>query len=164
MQKPGDSPPPGREALAPSTIAGWFAPERAALIPMLTEMQRVYGYLSDDCLAAAAGHAALGMEEIRNAVTFYPHLRFTPPARHLVRLCQGTACHVRGAPALRESVEAQLGIATGSVTPDGLFALEPAACLGCCSLAPVLAVGATVYGHMDAARVREVLGWFRAPA
>lgn len=151
------SPASGQAPHTPAQIAAQYAPNRASLIPLLTEMQRVYGFLSEECLSAAAAHASIGIAEIRAAVTFYPHLRFTPPARHLVRVCQGTACQLRGAAALRDTVESILGVPMGGVTPDGAFALEPAACFGCCAAAPALAVGATVHGPVDAARARALL-------
>jgi NADH-quinone oxidoreductase subunit E len=89
--------------------------------------------------------------------TFYSQFRFKPVGKYLILLCKGTACHVNGADAVAAAIKDELGIGDGETTADGLFSLKTVACLGCCSLSPVMMINETTYGSLTPARTREIL-------
>ncbi|HEY9076202.1 MAG TPA: NAD(P)H-dependent oxidoreductase subunit E [Anaerolineaceae bacterium] len=131
--------------------------EESDLIPLLQRIQRQQGYLSEESIANAARFLRVSENEIYGVASFYAQFRFSQPGRHSLKLCLGTACHVRGGAFLAEEIERRLGIHAGQTTPDGRFDYHPVACLGCCALAPVLQVDDTIYGRMNFARLQEVL-------
>ena len=113
-----------------------------SLITVLQEIQDIYGYLPEDALCHAA-HC--------------PGDRFTPVVRYFIMLCQGTACHVNGSEMIEKAVFETLGIHNGETTPDGLFTLKTVACLGCCSLSPVMMINSETYGSLTPQRVKEII-------
>jgi NADH-quinone oxidoreductase subunit E len=131
--------------------------ERGALIPLLQDIQETLGYVSPESLRAASRHLNLPESSVYGVVTFYSQFHLTPQGKHIVKVCQGTACHVRGSDDIVKAVQAALGIAPGETTEDFEFSLERVACFGSCALAPVLVIDDTVYGNMTPERAVDIL-------
>lgn len=138
-------------ALAP------FSPERENLIPILQEVQDRLGHLPPEALRMVAEHLDLSENDVFGVSTFYAQFRFHPPGRHRVKVCQGTACHVRGSGQILDSIVRKLGVLAGETTEDGLFSLERVACFGSCALAPVVVLDDTVYGRMSARKTEKLI-------
>jgi NADH-quinone oxidoreductase subunit E len=134
-----------------------FREQEGALIPVLQEVQGIYGYLSEEVLDHISRELKIPLSRIYGVVTFYAQFYLTPRGRHTVRVCRGTACHVRGGKNIRKSVRQFLGIEENDTTPDYKFTFETVACLGACALAPVLLVDKTYYGKLTPGRVEKVL-------
>jgi NADH-quinone oxidoreductase subunit E len=128
-----------------------------ALIPILQETQEIYGYLPEGVLAYITQKLKIPLSKVYGVVTFYAQFYLTPRGRHTVRVCRGTACHVRGGKNVRKSVEQILGIEENETTPDAKFTFETVACLGACALAPVLLVDKSYFGKLTPAKVEQVL-------
>ncbi len=134
-------------------------PEKA--IPLLQEIQRRHGYLPEAVVEAVAEEAGIPLSNLYGVATFYSQFRFTPSGRHLIKVCKGTACHVAGSEMLFSVICEELGLAGAGTTADRLFTLESVACLGCCSLAPVIMIGEKVYGKVSSAKIRKILKRYR---
>jgi len=133
-----------------------------ALIPALQAAQRAYGYLPGSVLARVAEHVRAPRSRAYGVATFYAQFSLTPRGQHIVRACRGTACHVAGVSEVIEALEQTLGIRDGGTTNDRLFTLETVACLGTCSLAPVMLIGETYYGRLTPAQVGPILEKYRS--
>lgn len=131
--------------------------QEGALIPVLQEAQEIYGYLSEEVLAAIGKRLHIPLSRIFGVVTFYAQFYTTPRGRYTVRVCRGTACHVRGGKYVLKAVQQALGIGEGETTPDFKFTFETVACLGACALSPVLLVNKNYYGKLTPAKVEQVL-------
>lgn len=131
--------------------------ERRYLIPALQRVQEEHGFLPEDQIELVARHFRMSKNEVFGVASFYALFRFSKPGKHSIRVCLGTACHVRGGPRILEAVEQKLGVKTGETTPDYKFSLERVACFGSCALGPVMVVDKTVYGRMDTNKARKVL-------
>ena len=127
------------------------------LIPIIQDAQDAIGYLPEDVLRDVADHLNVPEAEVYGVVTFYAQFHLEPQGRHRVRVCRGTACHVRGSGRIRRLVERKLGVAEGETTPDMLFSYETVACLGACALSPVMVIDHTYYGGVTPARAEAVL-------
>jgi NADH-quinone oxidoreductase E subunit len=148
------------EALDLSKLDSVFEKHRGedgALIPVLQEAQGIYGYLSQGVLAAIAKRLHIPLSRVFGVVTFYAQFYTTPRGRYTVRVCRGTACHVRGGKNVLKAVQQALGIGEGETTPDFKFTFETVACLGACALSPVLLVNKNYYGKLTPAKVEKVL-------
>ena len=143
-------------------IMGRYPPARHSLIPILQAVQEVEGYVSRDSIYAIADYLGLPESKIFGVATFYNQFRLSAPGRCQIQICRGTACHVKGSLDLLEILQQELGIKAGQTTRDGAFSLETVACLGACSIAPVMTVNGEFYGHLDKKAVRETLGRFKA--
>ena len=128
-----------------------------SLIAILQEAQDIYGYLPDDVLAEIADKTGNYPADVRGVATFYTQFRFTPVGKYLIQLCKGTACHVNGAESLAVTLREELHIGDGETTEDGLFSLNFVACLGCCSLSPVVMVNGEAHGSMTPAKLTALL-------
>ena len=131
--------------------------ERGALIPVLQKAQEELGYLSEEAISEIAHFLRLSESEVYGIASFYTQFRFSQQGEHIVKVCQGTACHVRGGRRILETVERELGIQSGGTTEDYKFSLERVACFGSCALAPVMVVDKTVYGRMTIAEAKQIL-------
>jgi NADH-quinone oxidoreductase subunit E len=134
-----------------------FQGRKGTLITVLQQVQAQKGYLEKEALERVARRMGIPTARIYGVVTFYAQFRLTPVGKNLIRVCHGTACHVQNADSLTEASEGELSIKTGETTSDLLFTLESVACLGCCSLAPVIMVGDKVYGKLSTDKVRKVI-------
>ncbi len=139
------------EILAP------YKGERGALIPILQKSQEELGYLSEEAIAEIANFLGLSDSEIYGVATFYAQFRFTRPGEHTIKVCQGTACHVRGSGQILEAVERELGIKPGGTTADYKFSLERVACFGSCALAPVMVADKNVYGRVTIDKAKKII-------
>jgi NADH-quinone oxidoreductase subunit E len=128
-----------------------------ALIPMLQKVQRAAGYLPEAALLEIAELTGLPSATVFGVATFYEQFRLQPVGRHIVRVCRGTACHVKGVDRILNAIEAHFRLTPGGTTDDGLFTLETVACFGSCALAPVVVVDDEVKGRMTPAQTRELL-------
>lgn len=128
------------------------------LIPILQEVQAQLSYLPSAAMLEVARFLRLPESAVFGVSTFYAQFKFSPTGRKKVRLCRGTACHVRGASRILEEVEKQLGIKPGETTEDLEYSLETIACFGSCALAPVMVVDDAVYGRMTPRKVSSILG------
>ena len=135
-----------------------FEGERRELIPVLQEFQRRAGYLSEEAVKAIAAHLGVSENEVFGVASFYAMFRFTPPGKHIIKVCRGTACHVKGSGRILEELGRELHVKPGETTKDGKYSLESIACFGCCSLAPVMVVDDKVYGGMTTKKAKEILG------
>jgi NADH-quinone oxidoreductase subunit E len=127
------------------------------VIPLLQKTQEIYGYLPQEAMRRIAGVTSRSPAEIYGVATFYAQFRFTPMGKHVMKVCHGTACHVQGADSLDTVVESRLGVAPGNTTADGNFTVERVACLGCCSLAPVVMIDGEVYGRLTGDKLGKIV-------
>jgi len=134
-----------------------YPAERSSLIPLLQLIQEKYGWLAPESLQIVADYLHLSPAVVYGVVTFYAQFYLTRQGRHRVRVCQGTACHVRGGKAIMDRVRKNLGINPGQTSPDYEFSLERVACLGSCALAPVMVVDEKVKGLMTTVKADQVL-------
>jgi len=134
-----------------------FSRDRSNLIPVLQRVQGADRYISEDAVAEISRHLGISENDIYSVASFYAQFRFQRPGDHTIKVCLGTACHVRGGERIAESVERELGIKPGQTTEDFRFSMERVACFGCCALAPVMVVDDDVYSRMTPIKVREVL-------
>lgn len=137
-----------------------------SLITILQKAQDIYGYLSMDAIDYIAEKTDLKAAQIYGVATFYTQFRLSPIGKNLIMLCKGTACHVNGADGIEEAIAEELAIGDGETTEDGLFTLNNMACLGCCSLAPVMMIknhdGDETYGNLTKDSVRKILKEIRS--
>ena len=131
---------------------------KGALIPVLHEIQKLFGYLPEKALKIASVELSLPMTEIYGVATFYSQFSLEPKGEHIIKVCLGTACYVKGAQDILERLSNVLDVEVGKTTKDGKFTLEAARCLGACGLAPVILVDEKVYGRLipdDVMRIVE---------
>jgi len=124
------------------------AGKRGNLIPVLQGTQDVYGYLPANVLRVISDRTGYSVSTIYGVASFYSQFRFQPVGKYMVRVCHGTACHVQNANAIEQALQDELKIDDGCTTEDHLFTLETVACLGCCSLAPVMMIGEEAHGNL----------------
>ncbi|MGI6765787.1 MAG: NADH-quinone oxidoreductase subunit NuoE [Lentihominibacter sp.] len=145
-----------------------YAKVPGSLITILQKAQEIYGYLSVDAINYISECTGIKPAKIYGVATFYAQFRLQPIGKYLVMLCKGTACHVNGADVIEEAICEHLEIQDGETTKDGLFTLNNVACLGCCSLAPVMMVKSVdsdeTYGNLTKDSVKQVLDEIRANA
>ena len=138
-----------------------YAPVQGSLITILQKAQGLYGYLPVDLLAYIAMRAGVKPAKVLGVATFYTQFRLNPVGKHLILLCQGTACHVNGSAAIEAAIREELAVEEGAITPDGLFTYNNVACLGCCSLSPVMMIGEDTYGTLTPEKARTILRQIR---
>ena len=138
-----------------------FKEKKGALISVLQHVQKEYGYLSKEAISAIADELSLSEHEIFGVATFYSQFKFNKPGKHQVKVCLGTACHVRGGHELMETVERLLNIKHGEKTKDLQFSLERVACMGCCALAPVMVVDKEIYGKTTSTKVKQIINKYK---
>ena len=138
-------------------ILSVFEGKGGALISILQRVQEEFGYLPEETLKEIATFLKLPRSQVFSVATFYAHFYLTRRGDHLVRVCQGTACHVRGGREILEVAEHCLGIKTGQTTGDYQYSLERVACLGSCALAPLIVVDDTLYPQVTTKNVVEIL-------
>ncbi|MFC1694210.1 NADH-quinone oxidoreductase subunit NuoE [Candidatus Latescibacterota bacterium] len=134
-----------------------FEEKSEELIPVLQEVQKEFGYLSEEAMLEIAKFLGVPESRVYAVATFYTQFRFTPIGRNHVVVCRGTACHVRGATRVLEKIENQLGIQEGETTPDMEYSLETVACIGACGLAPNMVINDKTYGRLTMKKVTEIL-------
>lgn len=134
---------------------------QVVLIPALQAVQEKYGYLPEVAMEEIGRVAGVSPNVVYGVASFYSQFRFVKPGEHMIKVCLGTACHVRGAAGLVESLERELGVESGKTTTDDKFSLETVRCFGSCALAPVIVFDEEVYGNLTTAKTKEILDKFR---
>lgn len=131
--------------------------QKGALIPVLQEAQDIFGYLPKEVLQLIAKELRLPLSKVYGVVTFYAQFHLKPRGRNIIRVCLGTACHVRGGAKIFETVQKELNIKDGETTEDLRFTLESVACIGACGLAPVIMVNDDTHGRLTPDKISEIL-------
>jgi NADH-quinone oxidoreductase subunit E len=134
-----------------------FKENLGAVIPILQRTQSTYGYLPKVVLCAISEKTGIPLSQLMGVATFYSQFRLTRQGRNLIRVCDGTACHVRGAPKSVEAIENALKVPAGGTSEDYRYSMEIVYCLGSCSLAPVAVVNDKVYGQIEPRKIVEQL-------
>jgi len=135
-----------------------------SLITVLQKAQEIYGFLPRGIIEYIAGAMKIKTAKVYGVATFYTQFRFEPVGKYLILLCKGTACHVNGATSIEDALCDELGISDGGTTEDGLFTLNNVACVGCCSLSPVMMINGETYGRLTGDKVKSVINELRARA
>jgi NADH-quinone oxidoreductase subunit E len=135
--------------------------EKGALVPLLQGAQAIYGYLPENVMRRVADAAGEPVSKALGVATFYAQFRLHPHAKHTIRCCHGTACHVSGAKRVSEEVEKYLGIEAGENTPDMLYTIEEVHCVGACGMAPVVMINDRAHGKLTPDKAVEVVKAFR---
>ena len=144
-----------------AAILQQYPKEQRYCLAIMQDMQRRYNYIPREGMEALADYLGCPLSSLYSMATFYKALSLKPKGRHIIKLCDGTACHIRGASTLCDGVRRILGIGADETTEDGLFSLELVNCLGSCALAPVLVVDDTYYGKMTMEKLPGVLDQYR---
>ena len=134
-----------------------YASVSGSLITILQKAQDIYGYLPTDVIYHIAEKTGKTPAEVMGVATFYTQFRLQPVGKYLIMLCQGTACHVNGSERIENTIKEHLGISDGQTTADGLFTLKNVACLGCCSLSPVMMINGETYGSLTPEKTVSIL-------
>lgn len=127
------------------------------LIPVLQQTQEIYGYIPREAFLKLNKELGLKLNDMYGVATFYSQFRLNPVGKYIIKVCHGTACHVQNATKITEAIEDALKIADGETTEDNLFTLESVACLGCCSLAPVMMIDGESYGKLDGKKAGRII-------
>ena len=130
---------------------------RDSLIPILQGVQEKLGYISEDSINDISNYLDISKNDVYGVATFYTQFRFSRPGDHIVKICLGTSCHVRGGQRIMNAVSKQLGIKPGETTPNYKFSLERVACFGSCALSPVVVVDEKVYGRMNSQNAMKLI-------
>ncbi|MCC8073805.1 MAG: NADH-quinone oxidoreductase subunit NuoE [Clostridiales bacterium] len=139
------------------SVLNSLADEKGSLITILQKTQDCYGFLPEDAIRYISERTGIAESEIMGVATFYTQFRLTPVGKYLIMLCQGTACHVNGSEIILQTIKDELGIDDGETTSDGLFSLKCVACLGCCSLSPVMMINGDTYGSLTPDKTKKIL-------
>jgi len=134
-----------------------YGNERQNLLHILQDANHEFGYLPEEVLRRVSGRIGITFAEVYSVATFFKSFRLTPRGLHLVTVCMGTACHVRGAPLMVEKIERDLGISRSETTEDGRFTLETVNCVGACALGPIVVVDGNYHGQMNMNQVESLL-------
>jgi len=138
-------------------IVADYGGEKGALIPILQKVQERFGYLSEEAISRIAKLCRISESEVFGVASFYAQFYFTRRGRHSIKVCLGTACHVRGGERILDEIKRELRVESGGTTEDSKFSLERVACFGSCALAPVVVIDKDVYGRMTVSKAKEVI-------
>jgi NADH-quinone oxidoreductase subunit E len=131
------------------------------LIPLLQSAQNHFGYIPRRAINYISAVTGIPESEVYGVITFYSQFRLQPMGKYVIRACNGTACHVSGAEMIIETIQDEIGVEVGATTEDGLFTLNTVACIGCCSLAPVVMINEDTHGSLTPASVRKIIRRYR---
>ena len=135
--------------------------DRSSLIALLQDVQEAYGYLPEDQLKAIAEYIGIPFSTVYGVATFYNQFRLTPLGKNVIRVCRGTACHVKNSANILTAMETELNIKAGQTTRDKLFTLETVACIGACSIAPVININEEYYGRVTVKEIPKILSKYK---
>lgn len=141
---------------ANEVIDKWL-PIKGALMPVLQEIQDRYGYIPEPCVHLVAERLNVYTSQIYGVLTFYAQFHLEPRGKYIIRVCMGTACHVKGATRIGDTLKERLGIGHADTTEDLKFTAEFVACIGACGMAPVIMVNDATYGSMSVQKMNEVI-------
>lgn len=156
-----DAEPKTKEALELEKVFAEYRGKKGALIPVLQKAQEIYGYLPAEVLREVSRNLQIPVSKIFGVVTFYAQFHLHPRGRNIVRVCLGTACHVRGGAKISEAVTKAIGIIDGETTEDLRYTFESVACLGACGLAPVMMVNDETHGRLTPDMVKGLLEQYK---
>jgi NADH:ubiquinone oxidoreductase subunit E len=139
-----------------------FEGKSGVLVKVLHEIQEEFGYLPGDILSLVSKRLGIPLAQVYGVASFYKHFYFTPRGKNIIKVCVGTACHVRGAGAVLSEVEQTLGIKDGETAEDLSFSLDTVGCVGCCALAPVVVVNEEVRREMTPRKIKRVIEKLKA--
>ncbi|HKM16890.1 MAG TPA: NADH-quinone oxidoreductase subunit NuoE [Limnochordia bacterium] len=145
------------QLLAIEQIVNKYRDFSGAAIPILQEIQNQLGYVSPQFIDKVSELTEIPASELYGIVTFYSQFRLEPIGEHHIQICHGTACHLAGADKIIEAFESSTGTKCGATSKDGKFTLDKVACIGCCSLAPVISVNGKIYGRMTAEKAQKLV-------
>lgn len=131
--------------------------QNGSLIPLLQAAQDSYGYIPEKIIYYISEMVNIPAADIYGVITFYSQFRLKPLGRNLIRICEGTACHVNGAKNILSVLQDELGITVGETSDDGIFSLQSVACLGCCSLAPVIMINDRTHGNLTQDKLKKII-------
>jgi len=135
--------------------------QKKYLISILQEIQKEYNYLPQEALKTVSQSLSIPLIDVIGVVTFYRAFSLEPRGKHLITVCSGTACHVRGGPKILEEFERKLCIKAGETTEDNQFTLQTVACLGCCAIGPVVVIDGNYYAHTNIRKVGSIIKTYR---
>ncbi|HHT41868.1 MAG TPA: NADH-quinone oxidoreductase subunit NuoE [Firmicutes bacterium] len=138
-----------------------YPSEERYLVPILQDAQEAYGYLPQEVLREVAVKLNISFSKVYGVATFYTQFHLQPRGKNVIKVCTGTACHVRGAGEVLKAIEEELGIQSGQTTPDLEFTLETVACIGACGLAPVIMINDDTHGRLTKSSVKTVLEGYK---
>ena len=138
-------------------ILASYERKREQLIPILQNVQAVFGYIPEEVISCVSHHTGVPESQVYGTVSFYAQFRFTPMGKNHIVVCRGTSCHVRGAPQILTEIEKILGIKEGGTTPDLKYSLETVACIGCCGLSPCMVINGKVKTKLTAKKIADIL-------
>ena len=127
------------------------------LIKGLQAIQSAYGYVSDEAIRTAAKYFGRPEADVEGVISFYAQFKRVKPGKYHICVCDGTACHIKGSAQVHSWIDQEIGLKPGNTSDDGVFSLETVACLGCCSLAPVMSINGKVYGKLDRKKLAKIL-------
>jgi NADH-quinone oxidoreductase subunit E len=127
------------------------------LIPILQHTQDIYGYIPKEAFKKISEETGLKVSDMYGVVTFYAQFRLNPVGKHIIKVCHGTACHVQNANKITDALQEALNVKDGETTADRIFTLESVACLGCCSLAPVMLIGVETFGKLSGSEAVKIV-------
>jgi NADH-quinone oxidoreductase subunit E len=139
-------------------ILSRYPEDQSSLVMILQDLQAAAGYLPEDALQEVSRRLRIPRAQVYSVATFYNVLSLEPRGRHLVRVCMGTACHVRQAPLILDAATRELGVAAGETTADREFTLQSVGCVGACAIGPVVEIDEVHHGHMTVTRLGKLLG------
>jgi len=139
-------------------IINSYQNQKWPLISILQEIQEEFGYIPSETIPPLANSLSLFPSQVQGVITFYSHLYTTRRGKNIVRVCRGTACHVRGGKTILKLVKQHLGLKEGETTPDFEYTLETVACIGVCALAPNMVIGGKTHGHLNPQKVERIFG------
>ncbi len=131
--------------------------EKGALIPLLQSAQETYGYIPESAIDHISEVVGIPSADIYGVITFYSQFRLKPMGKNIIKVCDGTACHVNASTGIIRTLESELQLGNNETTDDGLFTVQKVACLGCCSLSPVLMINDETYGRLTTKKVQQLL-------
>lgn len=138
-------------------VLATYGADKGNLITVLQKAQDIYGYIPTDVVYYIADKMGSTPAKVMGVATFYTQFRLKPVGKYLIMLCKGTACHVNGSGEIEKAICKYLGIEDGGTTDDGLFSLKNVACLGCCSLSPVMMINGVAYGSLTPDKAIDIL-------
>jgi len=138
-------------------IIAEYSQQKWPLIPLVQRIQNEFGYIPPQSIPIIAEALKLFPSQVQGVISFYEQLHTRPRGRKIVRICRGTACHVRGGKTILKLAKQNLGIEEGETTPDMEYTLETVACIGVCALAPNIVIGDRVFGHMNPKKIEQLM-------
>ncbi len=138
--------------------------DRGSLIALLQDIQDIYGYLPESAMQDTADFIGMPLSGVYGVATFYNQFRLTPLGKNVIRVCRGTACHVKNSANILQTLEMELNIKAGETTRDKLFTIETVACIGACSIAPVISINEEYYGRLTVKEIPKIINKYRREA